>query len=805
MQPIIGKLIDYFYITTKEDLDKCVALLETKDILYCDTETYPLYDIYGSKAVWNDPWTARVRLFQCNYAGNFAPYVIDILKIGVENCGSLTRLLVNKAIRKIFHYSIFDTKMIRSTLGIWVKNVWCTLVMSRRIGVCTGFRASQMRGHSLKALTRDYLGIDLSKLEQESDWSNPNLTKEQLEYAALDTGAPKESKLDSILGYLYNLFYTTLYTPAPKGFGGYCKLKDYKEPIEVDQAANAILAEIEYTGMPVSVKMLNLIYSTAEAEVEKLKLYLCESFGITPLPVIEYTETGKSVRYVLTLEAEKTLNSPPQLVQLVNKVLKSQGIVLDNVKAESMEAVLKKLKITKSKEESEDTKDTYEDDWEEEESDQELDYGEGHDVDWGIELISKLVKYKELSKLLGTDYRKLINPVTGRVHSSYQCIGASTGRMSSGGKGSFNCQNITKTELLIKFLLSLDPYNTNVIPPVDREIWQLLNMRYAFISDKSDLVWASSDFERQEIKVILTLCRDINGTKIEKLGEEYKLGIRQKPIHPVTGEPYDDPLTDQHIIAGAALCPEVKKILEEEPWNCNKDNLLVAKWRQLGKILNYRLIYLGSAQSLAPELGVSVEEAQAFIDKYFSFPDGFYGMGEYLQSMVIVGTELRWIRLITGELIFAAESNSKGLADKGTVGRKAVNSNVQGLGATETKLALIHAHKAFKELDKKYKDVLNGRKGELIAVVHDEINALVPGQCNFELVPDTKLNEKNNTDCYHKPKTTFDKNNPEHLMAQDYEKALENAMKLGMQETFDILNSEVPSGATCETTIYWKH
>lgn len=710
LKPIIGKLIDYFYIQTKEELDECVTLLETKDILYCDTETYPLYDIYGSKAVWNDPWTARIRLFQCNYPGNFAPYVIDILKIGVDNCGSLIRLLVNKAIRKVFHYSIFDTKMIRSTLNIWVENVWCTLVMSKRLGVCTGFRASQMRGHSLKALTRDYLGIDLSKLEQKSDWNNPNLTNEQLEYAAIDTGAPKETKLDSILGYLYSLFHTTLYTPAPKGFGGYCKLKDYKEPIEVDQAANAILAEIEYTGMPVSVKMLNLIYSTAEAEVEKLKLYLCESFGLPLQQRIEYTEQGKQLKIILSPEVEKTLNSPPQLVQLVNKVLRSQGIVIDNVKAESMEAVLKKLKIADSEEESEEfDEDEYIDSFEDEEE---------HDAKFGIEVIDKLVKYKELSKLLGTDYRKLINPVTGRVHSSYQCIGASTGRMSSGGKGSFNCQNITKTELLIKFLLSLDPYNTNVTSPVDREIWQLLNMRYAFVSDKPDLVWASSDFERQEIKVILTLCKDINGTKIEKLGEEYKLGIRQKPIHPVTGEPYDDPLTDQHIIAGAALCPEVKKILEEEPWNCNKDNPLVAKWRQLGKILNYRLIYLGSAQSLAPELGVSVEEAQAFIDKYFSFPDGFYGMGEYLQSMVIVGTELRWIRLITGELIFVAESNSKGLADKGTVGRKAVNSNVQGLGATETKLALIHAHKAFKELDEKYKDVLNGRKGKLIAVVH---------------------------------------------------------------------------------------
>ena len=42
MQLIKGKLIDYHYLTTKEELDECVALLETKDILYCDTETYTL-------------------------------------------------------------------------------------------------------------------------------------------------------------------------------------------------------------------------------------------------------------------------------------------------------------------------------------------------------------------------------------------------------------------------------------------------------------------------------------------------------------------------------------------------------------------------------------------------------------------------------------------------------------------------------------------------------------------------------------------------------------------------------------------
>ena len=712
LKPIIGRFINYHYLTTKEELDECVALLETKDILYCDTETYPLYNIYGSKAVWNDPHTARVRLFQCNYAGNFAPYVIDIFKIGVENCGSLIRLLVNKAIRKVFHYSIFDCKMLRSSLGIWVENVWCTLVMSKRIGVCTGFRASQMRGHSLKALTRDYLGIDLSKLEQKSDWSNPNLTNEQLEYAALDTGAIKESKLDSILGYLYNLFHTTLYTPAPKGFGGYCKLKDYKEPIEVDQAANAILAEIEYTGMPVSVKMLNLIYQTAEAEVEKLKLYLCESFGLPLQQRIEYTEQGKQLKIILSPEVEKTLNSPPQLVQLVNKVLRSQGIVIDNVKAESMEAVLKKLKIAESKEESEE-------EYEEEDYIDSFEDEEEHDAKFGIEVIDKLVKYKELAKLISIDYRKIINPVTGRLHSSYQAIGAATGRMSSGGKGSYNCQNVSCKSLFIKYFLSSNPYAEIAIDE-DKEVPEKVTMRNAFVVDKPGYIFASADFSAQELRVVAALCKDPNIGAVYKLEKEYAEGIRSKPTHPETGKEYDDPLVDLHIAAAMSLDPEVKRLVLEEPWNATTSNPLVKEVRTKAKPLNYGLIYGAGAHTVARQLGCSVEEAQTTIDNYYAAPVGFYKLKEYLDSTAIIGSELRWILLATGEIVQINESNSKGIADANSSARRSCNASVQGMSSTQSKLALIKAHKKFKELDRKYELMLNGRQAELIAIVHDK-------------------------------------------------------------------------------------
>lgn len=129
--------------------------------------------------------------------------------------------------------------------------------------------------------------------------------------------------------------------------------------------------------------------------------------------------------------------------------------------------------------------------------------------------------------------------------------------------------------------------------------------------------------------------------------------------------------------------------------------------------MNYRLIYLCSAMSLAPELGVTKEEAQAFIDKYFSYPDGFYGLGTWLESMATTGSELRWIITATGELIFVNELNSKGIGDSGAAKRKAVNSPIQGLGATQKKLALARAQKKFTKLNDKYRNIIRGREGFL--------------------------------------------------------------------------------------------
>jgi len=331
-----------------------------------------------------------------------------------------------------------------------------------------------------------------------------------------------------------------------------------------------------------------------------------------------------------------------------------------------------------------------------------------------------------------------------------------------------------------------------------------VSLRHAFVAPKGMLI-ASSDFSAQEFRNAGALSKDVNIAKIYKLEKEYIDKIRPKPINPLTNKSYDDPACDPHIQAAVPLDNEVKRIVLEEPWRAIKEDLHVGPWRQKGKVMNYRLIYLCSAMSLAPELGVSKEEAQAFIDKYFSYPDGFYGLGEYLKSTALIGSEVRWVRTATGELIFVNESNSKGLSDSGAASRKSVNSPNQGLGSTQKKIALALADKKFTKLNDKYRNVIRGREGVLGGEIHDESLAFIPGECYFHLVPDEKLNEKYNTDIYVKPQVEFDENIGEHALALEYGAALKSSMEEAMQETFDIIGTDIPPGSSVEVAPWWIH
>ncbi len=79
----------------------------------------------------------------------------------------------------IFHYARHDLAAIKHDLNIMIKNVYCTKISSK-------IARTYSQGHGYKDLCKELLNIDISKKQQSSDWSNPNLSNEQINYAATD-------------------------------------------------------------------------------------------------------------------------------------------------------------------------------------------------------------------------------------------------------------------------------------------------------------------------------------------------------------------------------------------------------------------------------------------------------------------------------------------------------------------------------------------------------------------------------------------------------------------------------------------
>ncbi len=98
---------------------------------------------------------------------------------GVYDAPNLKKMLADPAITKLFHFGRADLAMIAHYLGVMAAPVYCTKIAS------VIARTFSDR-HSLKDLTKELLGIELSKEQQTSDWGATELTKEQRFYAASD-------------------------------------------------------------------------------------------------------------------------------------------------------------------------------------------------------------------------------------------------------------------------------------------------------------------------------------------------------------------------------------------------------------------------------------------------------------------------------------------------------------------------------------------------------------------------------------------------------------------------------------------
>ena len=105
----------------------------------------------------------------------------DVVQVapGQRSAPYLEKLLADPAIVKLFHYGRFDMAVLHHAFGVMAAPVYCTKIASKLARTYTD-------RHGLKDLTRELLGVDLSKQQQSSDWGADALSEAQLAYAASD-------------------------------------------------------------------------------------------------------------------------------------------------------------------------------------------------------------------------------------------------------------------------------------------------------------------------------------------------------------------------------------------------------------------------------------------------------------------------------------------------------------------------------------------------------------------------------------------------------------------------------------------
>lgn len=171
-------------------------------------------------------------------------------------------------------------------------------------------------------------------------------------------------------------------------------------------------------------------------------------------------------------------------------------------------------------------------------------------------IIENILTFRELSKLKSTyvdALPKLVHPETKRLHTSFNQVVVSSGRLSSNNP---NLQNI----------------------PIRSERGR--EIRRAFIGRDSNHVLLSADYSQIELRVVAALSGD------ENMIEAFK---QEKDIH-------------------SATAAKVYGISEKE---------VTSEMRRSAKAVNFGIIYGQSAFGLSESLGISRVEAKDIIDNYF--------------------------------------------------------------------------------------------------------------------------------------------------------------------------------------------
>lgn len=130
-----------------------------------------------TEAMGLNPHRDRLCVVQLS-PGDGSADVVQIAK-GQTSAPNLEALLADATKTKIFHFARFDVALLYKTFGVMTSPVFCTKIASRLTRTYTD-------QHGLKSISKELLGVDMSKQQQSSDWGADDLSQAQQSYAASD-------------------------------------------------------------------------------------------------------------------------------------------------------------------------------------------------------------------------------------------------------------------------------------------------------------------------------------------------------------------------------------------------------------------------------------------------------------------------------------------------------------------------------------------------------------------------------------------------------------------------------------------
>ncbi len=276
-----------------------------------------------------------------------------------------------------------------------------------------------------------------------------------------------------------------------------------------------------------------------------------------------------------------------------------------------------------------------------------------------------LLEYRELAKMKSTyaeSLTTLVNRKTGLIHASFNQAVTATGRLSSSNP---NMQNIPiKTELGRK-------------------------IRRAFVPPRKGDLFVSIDYSQIELRLLAHFSQDPG------LVEAYQKGI---DIHAIS--------------AGRIFHKAPEEVTSAE--------------RNVGKTVNFGILYGISAHGLAEDLAISRPQAKEYIDAFYN---GFAHVNEFFEQVLAQARQSGEIETLLGRVRHLPDINSGKFQLRSGAERIAKNTRLQGSAADLVKKAMIETSRWLCD---------NGFQSRLILQIHDELVYSVPENELQQVAPELK-------------------------------------------------------------------